>query len=351
MANTPITFTNITPNLPYCQLSDIMSLIGGVEPIADGTISTQQIQAAINAATSFVDNSTNRFFSPRRIISYLDGNGQGRLQLPVRPILTLNSVSIYVAYPLAISLFASDWNMRIDRATGTLSFPLGSWMPTLAPFASFFLEGSENVIVDATYGYSNVVYGEVLSSTDNTNFSFANPTAVEYSTISTATDEVPPSIYPIVYLNGVPLVNTIYQLQTNAAVYTQNIWGIATDNIHYTFKISSKGITGIIFNTPLAVGTVVTVDYPYWLIPADIIECTAKRTAITLLASIGTALLPDLQFQGATSVQMDGARIQWQAGGPWGEIIADWKTDIAATIANYKKLMLPYGLGRSGIYI
>ena len=329
----------------YCTVADVKNLIGNVAPIANGDIPDSQITTAITNATRDIESRTNRFFSPRRIIKQVDGNGHTRMVLPDSPIININKLSVYFTYPLALSRTANDWDLLIDRASGIISFPSFNASPFYQPFAFTFFKSSRNVTIDAWYGYTRSIFSDTLKSTDNTTYNFSFPTVVKQAQKTTGDSSVPPAFFPIIYKNGVAVANTIYTLVNGNGPTVNNQWQIASDNLVFTLNSTGNGYSSITFNTPNGSTDVITADYAYWLIPEDIAEATAKRAAITLLASFATASFADLQFQGASEIQMDGSRIRYQNGGQFGEAIADWKIDIQTTVSNHKKVVFPVGIG------
>jgi hypothetical protein len=343
--SSPIQFITLPQNQPYCTVDDIKALIGNVAPIANGDVDDTALQKAAQAATTYIEQACHRKFSPFRSVKQLDGNGHTRMVLPDSPIINVNQLNVYFTYPLALSRVANDWDLLIDRPAGILSFPTFNEQPFYAPFAYTFYKASRNVTIDAWYGYTRQMYSDVLTTTDHTTYAMTYPTGVKQSLTVIGDAGTPPSFTPTVYVNGVAQVNTTYALVNTNGPNVSNQWQIAADNLVYHLNTSANGITGITFNTPLQSTDVVTMDYAYWYIPEDIIDITAKRAAVTLLASFASATFADQQFQGASEIQADSSRIRYQNGGQWGEQIANWNAEVHAGIAQRKKVMLPFGIG------
>lgn len=341
-----IQFPVLPQNTNYCAVSDVLNLIGGVAPIVNGTCTQAQITQAITQATRWMEYRTNKFFSPRRLIKQYDGNGHTRMVLPDGPLISVNVLKVFFTYPLAVSRIAHDWDLLIDRAGSVISFPTFIDSPFYQPFAFTFFRSSRNVTIDAWYGFTQEVWSDVLTTEDNNQtYSFAYPTVVKQSEPSTGDATKPPRFFPVIYKNGERLENTTYTLVNTGGPTVNNIWEVDQDNIYFTFNQGASGYASITFNTPNEPGDVITADYAYWFIPEDILEATAKKAATLLLASFATSSYQDQQFQGATSIQMDGSRIQYQQGGQWGEQITDWKADIEQVIAAHKKIVMPFGIG------
>lgn len=348
---TPITYPTFIQNDNYCSVADVRALIGNVEPILNGTLTDEAITANISAATAYMEARCNKFFSPRRIVRQIDGPGGSRLVLPDSPIININLLSVYWQYPLALVRQAYDWDLLQDRKSGIVAFPTFIDVPFFSPYGFTFHRGSFNVTLDYWAGYTQSVYSDALvDSGDHQTYAFRHPCVVKQAQVSNGNPGIPPVFTPTIYKNSVPITaNTSYvRVDTTGPTITQQ-WQVDADNQVFTFNQSaSGGYDSITFNSPNQSIDVITADYTYALPqgPDDVSEATAKRAAITILASIGTALLPDLQYQGATEIQADGSRIRWQAGGPFGEIIADWKSDVEQVISTRKKaIMANIGLG------
>ena len=342
MSTTPISFPILPQYSSYCTIADIRRLIGNVAPVTNGDIPDADIQTHIDNATAWIEDQTQKFFSPRRLVEQYDGSGTSRMVLPNGPIMYLNEVDVYFTYPLALVRIAHDWDLMVDRNGYTISFPPYSSAPFFAPFAYQFFKQSRNVTIDAWYGYTRRKL-ETLKTSDNTNYSFANP-GVPLSLTTVYNPTNPPVIGPLVYVNGVLQVNRTYTLVNSAtSASANNQWQIASDNLIYTTNTGANGITSITFNTPVT-GATVTADYHYWLIPADVADACAKKVAVTMLTGFATASFPDQQFQGVEQIMVDGTRIQ-SIQGQWGSQIAQWDREINAVIRKRKSVQIPLGIG------
>jgi hypothetical protein len=346
---TPIQFPTLAQFTPYAQVSDIMNLIGNVGPIADGTITTTQITTALAQASRYLDQKTNRFFSPRRLVKQYDGNGKTRFQLPDRPLMYVNSLNIYFSYPFSLTRTANDWDLLLDRPRGNISFPTYTQTPFFQPFGFVFFRGSKNIQLDAWYGYTETVYGDILSTSDNQNFTLTFPTAVPLSKMTPTVDltNSPPTFTPTIYVNGNAVANEVLSLVTTDVVLTQTEWEVGQNDLVYSALTNNQGITGITFNTPLQPTDVVTADYDYWYIPEDITDACAKKAAITLLASIATyGGYSDVQFQGAVEVSSEGGRIRFNDTlGKFGHQITIWQSEILDVIQSRKAILAQFGQG------
>jgi hypothetical protein len=342
-----ITFPSLPQYQNYCTVADVKNLIGNVYPISNGDVADAQIQSVIANATDFIDAQTHNFFSPRRLRFKMDGNGKSRMVLPHSHVLWVNELDVYFTYPVSLSRIAHDWDINVDRPAGILSFPPYTNAPFFAPFAYTFFKSSRNVQVDAWFGWSRSIFGEVPTSADRQNYVFANPTAITNTKEAIYFPTTPPEFGPTVYLNGQKLVNTTYTLVTSIDSSANNQWEIQTDNIYYTLQVGPNGFTGIKFNSPNANTDVVTVDYDFWYIPSDIKDICAKKVAVTLLTSFATSTFQDQQFQGAVEIQSDGpSRIKYE-GGQWGPQINWWDSEIEKVIRKHTRIPMPYGVGYS----
>jgi len=343
--STPIQFPNLPQNQPYCQYSDVENLIGST--IGFQNVDTTVVQSFINQATKFIETQTQKKFSPYRMKRKYDGNGSTSLILRDNPIINLNEVDVWFTYPLNVERVSNDWNMIVDRSTSQISFPPFTDQPIFAPWGFQFYPGLRNVTVDAWFGHTQDVWGEVPSSSDNLTFTLANPTAVKQTADTVYGLTETPVFYPKVYVDGNLLVNTTY-VQESVSVgefVINNIWQVETDNIYYTVNTSANGITGFTFNQ--APSGTVTVDYSYWLVPYDAVDVTAKKTAIMLLQSFGTSLysgIGDDSANGADSIQTRTGKVTYTSGA-WGKVISSWQADIAEFIKRRKSIQIPFVSG------
>lgn len=347
----PITYPTLAQRTPYCAVSDVQNLIGLVSPFASFT--TAQIDSAIAAAQKYIDGETKSFFSPRRVIQRYDGNGQSTMNTGYSNLIVVNQLTIFYSYPAAFARVAQDHDLIFDgpqRKSGELNFPVYSITPAVIPLAYTFPQSLKNISLDAWFGPTEFESGEELATTDHQTYTFANPTVVMQSTqpAYTYVAQNPPTYYPIIYKNGVQLTNTTYEIVQTEVLQNGtpvNEWQITEDNIYYTVNYGPNGGVSITFNTPNASTDVITADYVYTATPADINEACAKKAAITLLQAAGTSGNLGTSFEGIALVQIDGSRMQYQDGLPWGGVIKQWQADIAAVIGHNKTVQMAWGMG------
>jgi hypothetical protein len=333
---TPITFPTLPQGLPYCSPADVNSLLGNLA----SSVPAQSMANAIASATSFMSSQTNRHFTPRRVIRRYDGNGRSRMVLADDHLIAVNQLSVYFSYPLSLARIANDWDLLLDRAAGIISFAIFTASPIFAPFSFTFYPGSQNVEVDAWFGFTQNVYTETLTTSDNTTYTFANPTALRQTSPGSAypySTPQPPAITPFVYKNGTLLANTVYeQVQTTDQAPTP-LWEVQTDNVYYTLNANASGLSGVTFNSANSPSDVITADYAYWEIPADVTEATAKKAAIVLLQGLAQTGFPAVEYMGAVQVAIDGSRLQYGVGGQFDGIIGLLTADINAVIKQRKR--------------
>ena len=327
---TPIRYPNIQSNQPYCTSTDVSNLIGNTSFYQN--LSSSQIAAAIAVGQAKLNTQTQRQFSPYRIKQKYDGNGQSSMVLRDSPLIVINELDVWSTYGLNLNRIANDWDLIIDRTTGIISFPPSSNQPIFSPFGFQFYLGNKNINVDATFGYTQEVYGEIPTTTENIHYALANPTAVMNASGFVYDSTVAPTFFPTVYKDNNIIVNTTF-------VQVNGVWNVQTDNIVYTTNQGSTGITGITFNQ--AVTGVISVDYSYYYIPSDIIDATAKLAAIVLLTAAGTSLQDEDGLSAADSLQAETSKITWTLG-PWGKVIEKWNQEINETIKMNKVLVIPY---------
>ena len=333
--------TSVTQYQPYCQTSDVMNLIGDV--INNSDFNASAISTFINEAVQYIDKETSAFFSPRRMIQRYDGNGKSRMVLAHSPLMSVNKLSVFFTYPLTLSRIANEWDLLVDNEGGTVSFPTYTASPVFAPYAFVFYPASQNVEVDAWFGYTKQIFAEQLKTTDNKTYTLANPSAIKRAeTISYPYEfDTPPAFYPVVYKNGQAITNTTYKLVTSVDASPNTEWEVDQDNLVYTVNQGANGITGFTFNTPCSAGDVITCDYVYWFIPPDIQIATAKRAAINILGAIASSSFGSNSFDGFDRVQVDGSMVQAN-NGQWGALVQRWHADISDTVSRYRKLNLDY---------
>jgi hypothetical protein len=324
-------YPNITANTPYCLPSDVNNLIGSTEFYPN--LSAEQVLSAIAQQQRKIDRLTNKKFSPYRTKLQYDGNSQNSMVLKDCPLITINEIDIWMTLPLNATRVCNDWDFIVDRHNGIISFPLIINQPMFGPFGFQFFPGRGNINIDVTYGYTQEVYGESPTTSDNIHYVLTNPTGVMNSVANVYGSTSPPSFYPVVYLNGTPLVNTTFVQDSNS------IWQVATNNLFYTINKGSAGITGLTFNN--AVSGIITVDYSFWLVPQDINEACAKMTAIALLMAAGTSLQDEDVWSAADTLQAQTSKNTYTSG-PWGKAIELWKQEIAEVINNNKSILSPY---------
>jgi hypothetical protein len=332
---TPITFPNITANQLYCQYSDVENLIGST--VAFKNLDESVVTNKILSSQEYINNGTHKKFSPFRVLEAYDGSGTNKIVLKNSPLIVLNSVNIYYQYPMPQVRLCNDWEYITDRNTGTVTFPLSNvGSPFFYPYAFNFFRGSRNVTVDAMYGFTEVVFGEVLTTTNNLTYSFAD-NCVSYGQNTTYDTTMSPQLYPLIYINGVLVKNNTYEL-INAH------WQYDEMNLVYVIDANSNGIASVTFNEP-QLGNVITADYPYWYIKADIVEACAKKAALELLTSFGTSLYStdDDTISAADGVQLRNNKITYISG-PWATTINRWQSDVDKIIKNNKAIQVPFGM-------
>jgi hypothetical protein len=337
--STPIQYPAFPANVPLCSTTDVSAVLFSLTPTVDATLMSN----AIAAAKTSLEQRTNRILTPKRIQRRLDGNGKDRMVLPEFPILVLNEVQVYYTYPLGLTRKAHEWDFIISRNTGVISFPPYAYSVATQPFAFTFYPSSKNVLVDYTVGFTEQLFGDLLSSEDHTTFAFSYP-AVKQAINVVPDTSTAPQFTPTIYVNGVAQTNTTY-VNTDTA---NGGWQVETDNLVYRLNQNAAGgYSGVTFNTPLQPSDVVTADYSYWFIPADLKDAAAKQAAITVLSAIAVAPYGDASTGGMTSVQMDGFRTQANDKGQWGPQIQQWSDEIDAVVQSYRQITFPTTSGYS----
>lgn len=280
----------------YCTPNDVTNLLSNI----DGYVSTLPITTtAINNATNYVDFNTNRTFAPTRKIVELDFDYNHSFVLN-SPIISINSITIG-------STLLYDSDVQIDRNSGLVILPTSNFTNFNTNFSQYF---QPKIIVDYISGSSDVSFDEVLTTTNNLTFNFAQK-GVQY-TIPGSTNS-----YPIISVDGVVVSSASYVVNT-----------------------SSNGDTGITFSQPISSSSIVTATYPFWSLDPLIVSATAKLSAIEILTQLSlTSGYSSAQFQGVSVIQADSSSIQF-GNGQFSKQIAQYKKEVDEILKGYRRMSL-----------
>ena len=271
----------------YCQISDVTNLLSNVDGYDD---SASNVPIAISNATSFIDTATNRVFSPVRKVVQMDYSSVFVLN---SPIIAINSITI------GTNVF-SDSDVQIDRNSGLVNVPSNKFYNFDINWSNFF---QPQMIVDYISGETQLSFDEVLTTSDNLTFSFAN-SCIPY-TVPGSTDS-----YPVVSVNGVIVSN-------------------------YSLNSAINGANSITFTS--AVSGTVTATYPYSVVDPQIISATAKLASVELLTAFAiTGGFTNAVYQGTSIIQMDSSFIN-VGNGQFSNKINQYKEEALVIIKNFKR--------------
>jgi len=344
----PISFTNITTPISLAQYSDVYGLIPG--PIDSSGIDQSVIEGFLKTSQRYIENKCNQKFSPRKIRFNQDGqNSQIMIAKISTPIININKIEIWNFNLLGLHGVLFDYQLNVDSKTNTIGFPITNTVMPFLPASIGFFQGFANIRMDLFVGHHSQSYEEEMTSTDLTNYTFANSNVIEYTEVPGPNSVQPPLISPCIYVNGVYQQNRAYawsNLTTYGVLgavqeqYNMDTWQIEADDLIYTTNYAvGGGISGITFNTPLTSDDIVTCMYRYAYIPEDINQAVAKHAAILTLRSIATGIYTDIRFQGVDEIQDNTARVMSNTG-RWESQITGWESDITETIVANKKTSL-----------
>jgi len=318
-------------SIPYCQPTDVQNVLGSISYGASASQDTTYLSNLIAQATQDFEAQTERRFCPVHYNEFYDGTGMPRIITQHAPILGINYVNNYINAQL-LTVTQHDYQLQTERRSGIISIPLTYTTSASVQYTQAFFRGNRNVQVDYWAGFGRQVIGEVLTTTDNLTYSFANPTLAQTVVEQLGPLYVTPPVYrPIVYVNGVQLVNTTYQF-VNSASGTS--WQVVQDSIYYTVNWSAGTIT---FHSSQA-GQTITSDYEYYYIPYDVARAVTKLAAIQVLELEGVGQGGSLG-QGTSALEIDGYKATYgkQSAFPWEGTITAWQSEIAATVQKWRR--------------